>query len=85
MTRIDAVLTVANAVDKLDALIAASDEAERVMMTGAEADSCTIRGQEGVNYIAWCKAADAERAHREAHGWGYSNTGVRNYHPRKGS
>ena len=72
-----------NSVAKLDELIAASNKADRVLMRGTEADACTIRGQEGINYIAWCKAADAERAYREANDWGFEATGVRNYHPRK--
>lgn len=71
-----------NPVAKLNQLMKASDKAERVMMRGAEADACTIRGQEGVNYLAWCAAADAERAHREAHGWDYASTGKYNYKPR---
>lgn len=71
-----------NAVAKLNELTKASNKAWRVMMTGAEADSCTIPGQEGVNYLAWCAAADTERAHRVAHGWDYASTGKYNFKPR---
>lgn len=45
----------------------ASDRAWNEMMNGSERDACSIKGQEGRNYIAWCKAAAAERAYRERH------------------
>ena len=43
-------------------------KAWNVMMNGSEADARTVRGEEGRNYVAWCAAADACRAYREAHG-----------------
>ena len=51
---------------KLKTLMAAERTAFAKMMNGSEADARTVRGEEGKNYIAWCAAADAERAHREA-------------------
>ena len=51
---------------ELKALVKASNKAWNVMANGSEADACTIRGLEGANYLAWCAAADAERAYREA-------------------
>jgi hypothetical protein len=47
----------------------------RTMMNGPEADACTIRGQEGKNYIAYCKAAADCAAYREKH----DLVGVRGY------
>lgn len=51
--------------NELRTLMQACNKAERVMMTGPVESSCTILGQEGANYLAWCAAADAERACRE--------------------
>lgn len=34
---------------------------------GSEVDACTVYGQEGKNYVAWCKAADACHDYRKAH------------------
>ena len=48
-------------------LMKAERKAWRVMANGTEADARTVRGEEGVNYIAWCAAADAEREYREKH------------------
>ncbi len=46
------------------------DRAERkawnTMMRGSSADASSIFGQEGKNYLAWCAAADACRAARNA-------------------
>jgi hypothetical protein len=39
----------------------------RAMMNGSEADARTVYGEEGKSYLAWCAAADACRAYREAH------------------
>lgn len=52
----------------LKELMKAERRAYREMMRGTEADCRTVRGEEGKNYLAWCAAADAERAYREAHG-----------------
>lgn len=52
----------------LKTLDQAERKAFRVMMNGSEIDARTVRGEEGKNYIAWCKAADACGAYREAHG-----------------
>lgn len=35
---------------------------------GSEVDICSIWGQEGKLYVAWCKAADDCRNYRELHG-----------------
>lgn len=43
-------------------------KAWNAMMNGSEQDARTVKGEEGRNYIAWCKAADECRAYREAHG-----------------
>lgn len=53
---------------ELKTLIKTGNKAWNVMMNGSETDASTVKGEEGCNYIAWCKAADAERAYREAHG-----------------
>lgn len=45
----------------------AEAKAHRVMMKGSEADARSVRGEEGKNYLAWCAAADACHAYREAH------------------
>lgn len=37
-------------------------------MNGSEADACTLYGQEGVNELAWRKAADACFDYREKNG-----------------
>ena len=52
---------------ELKNLMSAERKAWRVMMAGSEADARTVRGEEGKNYIAWSKAAAAERAYRERH------------------
>lgn len=52
----------------LPALMKAERKAHRALMAGSEADARTVYGEEGKNYIAWCAAADAERAYREANG-----------------
>ena len=39
----------------------------RAMMNGSEADARSVYGEEGPTYLAWCAAADACRAYREAH------------------
>lgn len=52
----------------LKTLMTTERKAWNAMMKGSEADARTVRGEEGKNYIAWCAAADAERAYREAHG-----------------
>jgi hypothetical protein len=55
--------------DMTDSTLKALDKAERkawnTMMNGSEADSRTVFGEEGKNYVAWCKAADACRHYRE--------------------
>lgn len=53
---------------ELRALDRIEGKAWRVMMNGSEADARTVKGEEGVNYLAWCAAADRCRAYREAHG-----------------
>ena len=53
---------------ELKALVTAQRKAWNIMMNGSEADARTVKGEEGVNYLAWCKAADAERNYREKHG-----------------
>lgn len=51
----------------LNNLMKAERRADRVLMNGSELDARTVYGEEGRNYVAWCAAADAERAYREAH------------------
>lgn len=51
---------------ELKALMKASNKAWRVMSNGSAEDACAIPGQEGPNYLAWCAAADAESAYRDA-------------------
>lgn len=48
-------------------LMKAEKKAWNTMMKGTEVDARTIKGEEGPNYIAWCKAAAAERTYRETH------------------
>lgn len=55
------------AIEQLKTFTKASRAAWRVMANGTEADARTVFGEEGKNYIAWCKAADAECAFREKH------------------
>jgi predicted component of type VI protein secretion system len=43
-------------------------KAWRAMMNGSDVDARTVYGEEGKNYLVWCKAADACRAYREQHG-----------------
>jgi hypothetical protein len=52
----------------LDALERIEEEAFQTMMDGTEEDACTLFGREGQNYLAWCRAADACYAYREANG-----------------
>ena len=44
------------------------EKAERAawqrLMRGSAADACTLPGQEGINELAWRKAADALRTYR---------------------
>lgn len=53
---------------ELKSLLKIEAKTWNAMMNGSEADARTVRGEEGKNYIAWCKAADACRTYREAHG-----------------
>ncbi len=43
-------------------------KAWNVKAKGSEVDMCSVFGQEGKLYKAWCKAADDCRSYREAHG-----------------
>ena len=56
----------AKVTSELKALMKASNAAWRLMMNGSVEDASAIPGQEGANYLAWCAAADAEAAYREA-------------------
>jgi hypothetical protein len=60
-------MTLNQALAALKVLDKAEAKAHRAMMTGSEADACSIRGQEGKNYLAWIAAADACYDHRKAH------------------
>lgn len=51
--------------NELKLLRIAESRAWNAMMNGSETDARTVRGKEGKNYIAWCKAADAMRAYYE--------------------
>jgi len=44
-----------------------TNAAWRIMMNGSEEDASTVFGKQGKNYLAWCKAADAECAFRVEH------------------
>ena len=65
-------MTLNQALAALRTLDKAEAKAHRAMMNGSEADACTIRGQEGRNYLVYLEASDACYAHRKAHnllGW----------------
>lgn len=49
----------------LSNLLKIEAKAWKAMMNGSEIDARTVRGEEGVNYLAWCAAADQVRAVRE--------------------
>jgi len=55
-----------NKVVELMYLEQVENDAWRALMTGSPEDARTVFGEEGKNYLAWCKAADACRSHREA-------------------
>ena len=61
-----------NAAAKLNDLIKTSDKAW----------SAACKSGLGLDCPVWQAAADAEAAHREANGWDYASTGVRNFKPR---
>jgi hypothetical protein len=52
--------------DPLAILDRYEEQAWEAMMNGSEADACTLHGQEGKNYIAWCEAADRCYHYRKA-------------------
>jgi hypothetical protein len=64
---------------ELSNLIKAERKAWSTMQRGPVESACTIKGQEGANYLAWCAAADAQRhfrkSLREAHGVLFSRIG----------
>lgn len=61
-----------NAVTELKNLMAAG---RRAWNAANKAGVCPT------NDRAWQAAADAERAHRETHGWDHASTGIRNFKP----
>jgi hypothetical protein len=61
-------LLAAKIADPLPMLDRAENQAWQAMMNGSEADACTLRGQEGKNYLAWCEAADRYYNYRKAAG-----------------
>lgn len=55
-------------IQTLKTLDKAEAKAWRVMMNGTETDARSVYGEEGKNYLAWCAAADACFACRQALG-----------------
>jgi hypothetical protein len=53
--------------NELKTLDRIADKAWNLMMNGSELDARTVYGEEGKNYIDWCKKADASAAYRTAH------------------